>query len=297
MPSRAQWLRRLASRRRDRVAFVLSGGGPLGALQVGGLSALFDHGIVPDIVVGTSVGALNGSFMAFDPTPHGARRLEGIWLSLRDGDLFPGSRFMAPWARFLARGNRVFDNHGIARLIDDRLGPEVRFEDAQIPLGVVAADQLSGTERVFSSGPLRQAVIASTAMPGIYPPVEIEGRMMIDGGVANNVPIAPAIDMGASVVYVLDATSWRQAQRPLARPIDHLLHAFSLARSQRLRIEMDDLTSKARVVMLPLPRMERYVPFTSLAHTADMITESYESVTRYLNGEALLEEDEESIPS
>src|SRR4051794_37664054 len=100
-PTRAQWLRRLASRRRDRVAFVFSGGGPLGALQVGALRALFDHGLRPDLVAGTSVGALNATFTAFDPTPAGVERLETIWKAIQDGAIFPGGRFKASWARML----------------------------------------------------------------------------------------------------------------------------------------------------------------------------------------------------
>src|SRR5918998_23088 len=104
-PSRAQWLRRLAQRRHDRVAFVFSGGGPLGALQVGAVKALFEAGVRPEIAVGTSVGALNATFVAFDPTPEGSQRLERVWLSITDGDLFPGGRFRPSWARMLSRGN------------------------------------------------------------------------------------------------------------------------------------------------------------------------------------------------
>src|SRR3990170_3371117 len=136
--SRAQWLRRLALRRRNRVAFVFSGGGPLGALQVGALRALFEHGVRPDLVVGSSVGALNATFVAFDPTPSGAESLDGIWRALTDQDLFPGSRLRATWARFLVRGDRVFENSGLRRLVETRLG-DTRIEDAQLPLGIVTA--------------------------------------------------------------------------------------------------------------------------------------------------------------
>lgn len=269
-PSRAQWLRRLALKRKDRVAFVFSGGGPLGALQVGAVRALFDHGIEPDIVVGTSVGALNATFLAFDPSPHGARRLDDIWRGLTDNDLFPGGRFRASWARMLVRGNRVFENTGLKRLIESELA-EARFEDAQIPLGILATDLETGEERLFQSGPLTDPLLASTAMPGIYPPVEIEGRLYIDGGVANNVPIAPAVSLGAGTLYVMDSTSHSHRRRPLARPMDYLLHAFSLARAQRLSLEQRVYADKVKLIMLPAAPTGFFVPFASLEHTATLI--------------------------
>ncbi len=280
IPSRAQWLRRLAQRRADPVAFVLSGGGPYGALQVGAVQALSDHGIKPDILMGCSVGALNAAFLAFDPTPHGTRLLESIWRGLRETDLFPGSR--VSWARFLARGNRVFDNSGIASLVAERLGNETLIEDAQIPLGIVATEQATGDGIVFTSGEIVPRILASTSMPGIYPPVEIDGVSYVDGGVADNVPIAPAVAMGARTIYVMDATSYRQGSRPLARPIDHLLHAFSLARSQRFRLEREILEKKARIVVVPMPVLSQYVPFTSLRSTPQMIDLGYESTDRFI---------------
>lgn len=282
-PSRAQWLRRLAVRRRDRVAFVFSGGGPLGALQVGALRALFEHGVRPELVVGTSVGALNATFTAFDPTPRGVDGLEGIWRSLTDSDLFPGGRLRASWAKMLVRGDRVFENSGVRRLIETRLG-DARFEDAQIPLGVVATDLETGAEELFTSDELTSALLASTAMPSIYPPVEIGGRTYIDGGVSNNVPIAPAVEMGARTVYVLNSSSHSHQRRPLSRPMDYLLHAFTLARSQRLVIDEAAYAEKVRLVMLPTAPLDFFVPFAAFEYTDRLIELSYEHTRRFLSG-------------
>ncbi|HEU4480318.1 MAG TPA: patatin-like phospholipase family protein, partial [Actinomycetota bacterium] len=193
--SRAQWLRRLASRRRDKTAFVLSGGGPFGALQVGMLRALLERGIVPDMAVGTSVGGLNAAFLALDPTIEGVGRLADLWEEIEDEVLFPGARFKASWARMVMRGNRVFDNGPFRRFIEERL-PVGRIEDARIPLGIVATDLDTGEDEVFTSGPMVDTLLASAAMPGIYPPVVIGGHTYIDGGVTNAVPIAPAVEMG-----------------------------------------------------------------------------------------------------
>ncbi|MGH2806828.1 MAG: patatin-like phospholipase family protein [Actinomycetota bacterium] len=284
IPSRAQWLRRLASRRKDTVGFVFSGGGPLGALQVGAVKALFDHDIRPDLAVGTSVGAMNATWVAFDPSAAGIDRLESIWRDMKDNDLFPGGgRLKASWARMLVKGNRIFDNTGVRRVVESTLG-RPRFEDAQIPLGITATDLETGMENLFTSGDVLDPILGSTAMPGIFPPVPIEGRNYIDGGVANNVPIAPATQMGARTIYVMDATSHTRQRRPLNRPIDYLLHAFSLARAQRFVLERNVYADKVKLIVLPAVGLDFYVPFASLEHTATLIDKAYEETSEFLAG-------------
>ncbi|HET7482887.1 MAG TPA: patatin-like phospholipase family protein [Actinomycetota bacterium] len=281
-PSRAQWLRRLAHRRRDTVGFVLSGGGPLGALEVGALHALFETDIRPDLMVGTSVGALNATWVAYDPTPAGVERLDAVWRNLKDNDMFPGAgRFKASWARMLVRGNHVFENSGIRRLIASSLGTP-RFEDLQIPLAVTATDLETGQEVVFTSGELTDPLLASTAMPSIFPPVSIRGRSYIDGGVADNVPIAPAVAMGAKTLYVFDATGHSRQRRPLNRPIDYLLHAFSLARGQRFDIERSLYAERVKLVLIPGPKLDFFVPFASMEYTDRLIDLGYEATKRFL---------------
>ena len=283
MPSRAQWLRRLAARRQDRVAFVLSGGGPLGALQVGALKALYEHGVAPELLVGTSVGAINATFLAFNPGPEGPAEMERLWLSMTEADLYPAGRFRPPWTRFLARGDRVFENTGLRRMIERRIG-NPRFEDARVPLGIVATELDTGAEKIFTSGPVVEPLIASTAMPSIYPPVTIDGVRYIDGGVSNNVPIAPAIALGAKTIYVMNSTSHSHQRRPLNRPLDYLLHAFSLARSQRMALEQTFLADKVKLVMVPTPALDYYVPFSSMQHTEKLIESGYEHTMRFLSG-------------
>jgi NTE family protein len=283
MPSRAQWLRRLAARRQDRVAFVLSGGGPLGALQVGAVKALYEHGVIPQLLVGTSVGAINATFLAFNPGPEGPAAMERLWLSMTDAELFPPGRFRAPWARFLARGDRVFENTGLRRMVERRIG-NPQFEDARVPLAIIATELETGSEKVFTSGPVVEPLLASTAMPSIYPPVTIDGVRYIDGGVANNVPIAPAIALGAKTIYVMNSTSHGHQRRPLNRPIDYLLHAFSLARSQRMALEQTFLADKVKLVLVPTPSLDFYVPFSSMQHSEKLIASGYEHTMRFLSG-------------
>lgn len=278
---RVQWLRRLASRRKDGTALVLSGGGPYGALQAGAIQALLDHGVRFDLVAGTSVGALNGAFVAADPTPEGAKRLKEMWLNVSEEQLFPGSRRRSSWARMLMRGDRIFHNEGLASVIDNHL-PISSFEGAEVPLGVIATDLETGHDVTFSTGELCPPLLASAAMPGIYPPVEIEGRRYIDGGVANAVPIAPAVEMGAGRVYVVNCSGSRQERRPLHRPMDHLLHAFLLSRSSRFERDVKELEGRIEIIEVPVPSLGFAVPFTSMDHSELMLRIAYESASRFL---------------
>jgi NTE family protein len=289
-PSRAQWIRRLASRRREKVGVVLSGGGPLGALQVGALKALFESGVRPDLVTGTSVGAMNASFLAFNPTPEGVEEMERYWRALREEDLFPGGRFRASWARMFVRGSKIFEHSGLRRVIGSMMGADARFEDAVLPLGVVATDLETGAERLFTSGPLMEPLLASASMPGVYPPVEIDGRLYTDGGVANNVPIAPAVNMGATTLYVVNSTSHTNQRRPLVRPMDYFFHAFTLARAQRLAMDVRLYAERVNLVMLPTPSMDFFVPFASMEHTDRLIDLSYRHTRKFLAGQLTVEE-------
>lgn len=263
---------------------MLSGGGPLGALQVGALKALFEHGVRPDIVVGTSVGALNAAFVAFNPTLEGIHRMERIWRTLGEHDLFPGGRFRASWARMFVRGNRVFENSGLRHLVTSTLGPHVRIEEASIPLGIICTDMETGDERVFTSGEVLEPIIASTAMPGVFPPVEIEGRMYMDGGIANNVPIGPAADLGAKTLWVLNSTSHKAQHRPLHRPMDYFFHAFTLARAQRLGLDLKHYGDKVRLNVIPPVELDFFVPFASMEHSNRLIDLAYEHTQRFLAG-------------
>jgi NTE family protein len=300
-PSRAQWLRRLASRKKDKVAIVLSGGGPLGAMQVGALRALFEHGVRPDVISGTSVGAMNAAYLAFNPTMDGVAEMERHWRSFTEDDLFPGGRFRAAWARMFVRGNRLFENTGLTRTISKHLGPETTIEQAQIPLSILATDLETGAERVFTSGPLMPALLASAAMPGVYPPVEIEGRMYTDGGVANNVPIAPAVAMGATTLYVLNSTSHTNQRRPLVRPMDYFFHGFTLARAQRLTTDLRLYRDKVNLVMIPAPVLDFFVPFASMEYTDRLIDLSYRHAKKFFAGQLPLDDGaqatvEEALP-
>ena len=174
-----------------RVAFVLSGGGSLGAAQAGMLQALYEQGIRPDLLVGTSAGAINAAFIASrPPSVETAHELQQIWRGLRRCHVFPASPVTAGLGFLGLRDHSVSAAHcgGWCRrhLEIDRL------EEAPVELHVVAADVLSGKEVRLSSGSVEEAILASAAIPGVFPAVPWESQLLMDGGIVNNTPISHA---------------------------------------------------------------------------------------------------------
>ena len=206
-------------------AFVMAGGGSLGAVEVGMLRALLDGGVTPDFVVGASAGAINGAFFASDPTPDGVARLTEIWCALKRRDLFPFS-FANVFGLLTGRGHAC-GHDGLRRLLQRHL-PYRTLEEAAIPIHVVASDLITGDEVLLSSGAAIEAVLASAAIPGVFPPVDIGGRLLVDGGVANNTPISSAIRLGATRILVLP-TGFACALRQVpSNAIARAMHALSL---------------------------------------------------------------------
>jgi NTE family protein len=232
-----------------RTVFVLGGGGNLGAVQVGMLRALADRGILPDVVIGCSVGALNGSALAFDPTAAGVRRLETLWLELGGTDVCPSGRLSGPW-QILWRGRSMHGNHGLRRLVE-RFLPVRTFEELAVPFECVATSLDTGSDRWFSKGPLIEPVLASAALPAVFPPVTINGERLIDGAVVDNVPISRAVALGAERIYVLHVGNFDRPRPEPKRPIDVLLQAFSIARSYRFHLDMRSLPEGVEATVMP----------------------------------------------
>jgi NTE family protein len=191
----------------NMIAFVLSGGGNRGALQAGALQALLERGVRPNLIVGTSVGALNGIGLAADPTPEGARRLAEHWKRLRRADVFPGNAFTVGW-RILTGQGSLHSRVGFERYALTTMPPGVRrFKDLKIPCVVTAASLASGQMRLFGSDPnerLLGAIMASTAIPPFFPPYRYADEWLVDGAIVANLPLWPAIERGARTIYALE---------------------------------------------------------------------------------------------
>ena len=200
-----------------RTAFVLTGGGARGALQIGALRALLECGIQPDLIVGTSIGAWNGVALGLDPTMAGIRRMEEAWRSATLSLVMLGresARRRTPQAaereliltatRRVAQGlSSLYDDVGVS-IFAERYLQGRTFADLRVPVFTVAMSLTSGALRVFSSGPLAPAVMASSAIPGVFPAVAIQDEVYVDGGTIDNVNVDVALDAGARRLFVLD---------------------------------------------------------------------------------------------
>ena len=233
-------------------AFVLSGGASLGAIQVGMLEALYERDIAPDLIVGTSAGAVNGAFIASrEPTVETVHALGDIWRSVRRSDVFPTS-LVTGFVGFIGRSDHLVSERSLRRLVSRYVEVD-DLEDVRVPLHVIAADLVNGREIRLSSGPAVDAVMASAAVPGVFPPVAWGGHDLIDGGVVNNTPISHALELGADEVYVLP-TGYACATREVPTgALAILLQAMNLLIQQRLVIEIEMLRARVPLYVLPPP--------------------------------------------
>jgi len=231
-------------------AFVLSGGGSLGAVQVGMLAALEARNFRPDLLVGTSAGALNAAFVGangYDATT--IDRLATIWRRLRRTDVFPFDPLREAMA---AAGRRpsLCSRRPLRRLVESHLSIN-GLEDSRVPLHIVTTDALTGEEVLLSSGDVVSAVLASAAIPAVFAPVERQGRVLMDGGVANNAAVSHAIALGADRVVVLPAGFSCALLTPPRTPLAAAMHALTLLIEQRLIVEVAHLADRADIVVLP----------------------------------------------
>ena len=230
------------------VAFVLGGGGVLGAHEVGMLRALGEAGIRPDLVVGTSVGAINGAFVAADPDG-AAERLAGLWQGEALRQAF-SETILGRAARLARSGTHLHSLEPLRQLLGEML-PGKDFADLALPFQCVAASIEHASARWFTTGPVVPAVMASCAVPGLLPPVEIGGEHFFDGGLVDSIPVGRAVALGATTVYVLHVG---RIERPLTvprRPWEVGLVAFEIARRHRFHEEIAAVPDGVRVHVLP----------------------------------------------
>ena len=265
--------------KRDRqVAFVLSGGASLGAVQVGMLRALFEQGILPDLLVGTSVGAVNAAWVAGQPEPGAVDRLADIWLGLRRSDVFPLNP-LASAAGLLGRSNHFIPNDNLRAVLEANI-PFKRLEDANVPLHVVATDLKSGRATILSSGPAVPVLLASCAIPGIFPPVTLDKRDYVDGGVANHTPITVAIELGATDIYVLPV-GYPWLNREPTNALGMALHALARIVEQKLDAEVAANRDLANIHVMPVLDIADVSP-ADFSHTQELIDWGFRSARRCL---------------
>lgn len=273
------------------VAFVLGGGGVLGAHEVGMLRALAESVIEPDVILGTSIGAINGAMFAADPTVEGVRRLGRLWRDPAVAGVSAGSLLRR--VTTLARtGTHLQSLEEVRQRLADAF-PVERVEELAIPFQCVAASIERAAEHWFADGLLTDVVLASCAVPGILPPVAIGDEHFIDGGIVNSIPVARAVALGAKTIYVLQVGRLERPLQPPRWPWEVGLVAFEVARRHRFASDLVSLPDGVRLHVLPTggSAAPAYNDLSGQLRVMRMargvqqqIDSSYEASLRYLQG-------------
>jgi NTE family protein len=294
-------------------AFVLWGAGSLGAAQVGMLRALASRGVQADIVVGASIGALNAAYYAAQPNADAVEELAELWLTVGRHDVYPLSptEMIRAWTTDLpwhpvrgvmravgalnyafpvkplsleavatGRRNYLFDNDRLAEFLTRAL-PVDRIDDTKVRLAVLTADARNGDPVVLDRGDLVPGLLASSAIPGLYPTVPIGGRNLMDGGLANDTALDVAVDRGATDVYLLSPGFSRQLPTQPSTVIAMMLHAYNLLSEQRMATSIARTGRRVRLHLLAPSVPDDVLPI-DFRQTADLITKATEEAGRML---------------
>lgn len=239
----------MASPQETRTAFVLGGGGVLGAHEVGMLQALAEAEITPDLILGTSIGAINGALFAAQPDAGGVARLRRLWSEANVAEV--SSKALLRRAGTLARSGTHLESFSRLRERLSEVLPVQTVEELAIPFQCVAASIERAAEHWFDSGPLADVLLASCAVPGILPAVRIGEEHFIDGGIVNSIPVSRAVALGARRIYVLQVGRVEQPLRAPRRPWEVGLVAFEVARRHRFAHDLSSLPEGVEVHVLP----------------------------------------------
>ena len=263
-------------------AFVLSGGGSLGAVQVGMLQALAEHGIEPDLLVGTSAGAMNAAWVATHGTSATSLEgLAGVWAGLRRRDVFP-LEARTVLRGILGRRPAVSSADHLRALVSGHAGDGL-LEEALIPAHLVTADLLTGRTVLVSDGPVATGVLASAAIPGIFGPVVRDGRHLVDGAFADRTGVAEAVGLGATLVYVLPTGTPCALPAPPSSALGTVQQAITLLLQQRLAHEMADLAGAVSIKLLP-PLCPLSTSAADFTHGAELIARSRQASREWISG-------------
>jgi NTE family protein len=251
------------------------------------LGALIERGIVPDLVLGTSVGAINGVAVAAEPSLAGVERLTAMWSDIDRGDVFGGS--VLGRLTTLARSRtHLHANESLRALLTEGI-PVGRIEDLAVPFQCVAASIERAAEHWFADGPVVDAVLASASVPGVLPPVEIGGEHFIDGGIVNSIPVSRAVALGAQRIFVLHVGRLERPLEPPRWPWEVALVAFEIARRHRFLGDMAALPEDVEAHVLPTGQQQvpRYTDLSQFRYrdtsgVRERIARSREASAAYL---------------
>lgn len=271
-------------------AFVLGGGGVLGAVEVGMLRALLERGIRPDLVLGTSVGALNGAMVARDPSPAVVERLVHLWRGAGASRDVYGDRPLRTVRRAVTHKTHLYSSAPLRQRLADELG-DLTFADLPVRFQVCAASIERAAEHWFDTGPVVDAVLASAAVPGLLPPAEVAGEHYLDGGIVNSIPLGRAVALGAERVFVLQVG---RIDRPLVaptKPWEVARVSFEIARRHRFHRELAELGADIECHVLPAAgtgrRDDAALAFRDFSRVEEKIEQTYLASAAYLDDAGL----------
>lgn len=271
---------------RPDTAFVLGGGGVLGAAEVGQLRALVEAGIEPDLVLGTSIGALNGAVLAAHPGPDVVDRLTGLWEQAAAGKEVYGDGAIRQVSRAVrSGGTRLYSSAPLRRRLTEELGDRT-FEELAIPFQCCASSIERAAEHWFTSGRVVDAVVASAAVPGLLGPARVGSEHYLDGGIVNSIPVGRAVTCGARRVFVLHVGRIERGLRPPRRPWEVARVSFEIARRHRFHREMAELPDDVTAHVLPTgggsPKDDSLLAYRSFGEVRSRIDAAYEAASAYL---------------
>lgn len=264
-------------------ALVLAGGGSLGALQVGMLKALAESRIVPDMIVGSSVGSINSAYFAAHPDVVGVAALEQLWVTTKRRDVFPLT--VKGLFRIVAKGDFLSDPEGLRGLIERNL-PFRLLEQSTIPLHIVSTNFLTGQPVILSEGPAAEAIVASCAIPAAFPAVRIGNRYLVDGGIASNTPIKAAVTRGATRLIVLPTGHACALGEPPRGAIASALHALTLLVSRQIVTDLEALAGSIAFHVVPSLCPVEASPY-DFSQTRQLIDRAYVQTCRWLEAGGL----------
>ena len=267
-------------------AFVLGGGGVLGAAEVGMLRALFERDVTPDLVLGTSVGALNGAMVARDPTAAVIDRMSELWTSAaRNGDVY-GDRRLRTVRRAMSTGTHIYSAKPMTERLREEFG-DLTFEDLPVRFQVCAASIERAAEHWFDSGPVVDAIVASAAVPGLLPPAKVGDEHFLDGGIVNSIPVGRAVQLGAKRIFVLQVGRIDRPLKAPRKPWEVARVSFEIARRHRFAREMSELPEGVEAYVLPArgtsSRDDSLLAHRDFAGVQRRIDATYEASLEYLD--------------
>lgn len=272
-----------AEPRRGVTAFVLSGGASMGALQVGMLRALIETRIKPDLVLGCSVGSMNGVAIAASPTLASVGMLQDVWLDAVDRDLMPTGLFPSSMS-LVRKGESIQSSEALESMIAELL-PVQTFEELEVPFQCVATNIDEGVAHWFTEGELLRPILASASIPAVFPAVDIDGVRHLDGAIIDDVPVRRAIELGATRIFVLQVGGIDRPRPVPKRPLDMAVLAFWIARRDRVMRALAAIPDDVEVVVVPHGDPEP-VRYNDLSRSAQLMDVAYRAARDFLDRRA-----------